>query len=289
MILVIGATGTVGSLLLSALLPAHAGDIRALTRRPGVPLPAGVERAVGDLDEPADVRRAVTGADKVFVLTDGQRIAERDTIVAKAAADAGVRHLVKLSVLSAGHNAADPITMWHRQGEQAVVDSDVPWTFLRPTGFMSNALQWAPALAWGSTIQAPFAAGRTALIDPADIARVAAAVLTEPGHEGSAYDLTGPEPLSPADQVRVLAEVLGRDLHYAEIDASRMLADMERYGMPTPLADAVVQLLGSALLPFNAEVSADVQRVTGRTATSFREWAEQHRGDFTTTHVEAVR
>jgi len=102
-------------------------------------------------------------------------IAAHDQRLVAAARLASVERIVKLSVLSVGNDATDPITTLHRTGEEAIRDSGINWTFLRPTGFMSNALNWAPMITTDQVIYAPFAAGRAAIVDPTDIAAVAAA------------------------------------------------------------------------------------------------------------------
>ena len=193
-----------------------------------------------------------------------------------------MERIVKLSVLAVGHDATDPITTMHRAGEQAIRDSGLGWTFLRPTGFMSNALNWAPMITADQVVHAPFAVGRAAVVDPADIAAVAAAILTHDSHNHRIYELTGPEPLSPADQVAILSQVLGRDLRYAESDPADMLAQMVSYGMPEELAHAVVEQFRSTLEPFNSEPTGDITAVTSRPARSFTDWAQSHRTELLT-------
>jgi uncharacterized protein YbjT (DUF2867 family) len=164
-----------------------------------------------------------------LLLTDGLSIAVHDQRFIAAAQRAGVERIVKLSVLGVGHGATDPITTRHRAGEEAIRNSGIGWTFLRSTAFMSNALNWAPMIAADQVVYAPFAAGRAAVVDPADIAAVAAVCLTQDGHNHQAYELTGPEPLSPPDQVAILSEGLDRDLRYAEADPADTLAQMVSY------------------------------------------------------------
>ena len=234
MILITGATGNVGSQVITALLPAHAGNIRVLTRNPDAVFPDGTQKVVADLGD-SDLAPVLDGVHAVFLLTDGLNIAAHDHRLVAAARLGSVERIVKLSVLAVGHGATDPITTLHRAGEEAIRDSGLGWTFLRPTAFMSNALNWAPMITADQVVHAPFAAGRAAVVDPADIAAVAAACLTHDGHDGHdgrVYELTGPEPLSPADQVAILSQVLGRDLRYAESDPADMLAQMVSYGMP---------------------------------------------------------
>jgi len=170
----------------------------------------------------------------------------------------------------------------HRAGEQAIRDSGIGCTFLRPTAYMSNALNWAGMIAADQVVHAPFAAGRAAVADPADIAAVAAACLTHDGHNHQVYELTGPEPLSPPDQIAILSQVLGRDLHYAEADPADMLAQMVSYGTLEELAHAIVEQFRSTLEPYNSESTGDITAVTSRPARSFTDWAHAHRTELLT-------
>ena len=281
MILITGATGHIGSELIAALLPAQAGHIRVLTRNPDAVFPDGTEKVVADLGD-SDLAPVLEGVHAVFLLTDGLNIAAHDHRLIAAALQAGVERIVKLSVRSVGHGATDPITTWHRAGEEAIRDSGIGWTFLRPTALMSNALNWAPMIATDQVVHAPFAAGRAAVVDPADIAAVAAASLTDDGHNHRAYELTGPEPLSPTDQVAILSQVLGRDLRYAETDPADTTAQMVSYGMPEELAHAIIEMFRSTLKPYNSEPTGDITTVTSRPARSFTDWAQAHRTELLT-------
>ncbi len=209
MILVSGATGTVGRPLVTELITAGA-DVRALSRTPErAGLPPGVEVVPGDLGRPETLPPAVAGIERAFLLSGGPEGPEHDANLIAAAKQAGVAHVVILSVLGADHRADDPITRWHLAGEQAVVDSGMAWTILRPGAFMSNALMWAPSIKAQGVVYAPFAQAKTAAVDPADIAAVAAQALTGAGQDGRTYPLTGPELLSAADQVEILGAALG--------------------------------------------------------------------------------
>jgi uncharacterized protein YbjT (DUF2867 family) len=281
MILITGATGTVGSEVVAALLPTHAGQIRVLTRNPDAVFPDGIQKVVADLAG-SDLAPALDGVDAVFLLTEGLNIAAHGHRLVAAARLMSVERIVKLSVLAVGHGATDPITTLHRAGEEAIRDSGLGWTFLRPTGFMSNALNWAPMITTDRVVHAPFALGRAAIVDPADIAAVAAHCLTHDGHDGQAYELTGPEPLSPADQVAILSQVLDRDLRYAESDPADMLAQMVSYGMSEELAQGVIDQFRSTLKPFNSEPTGDIAAVTGRPPRSFADWAQAHRTELLT-------
>jgi uncharacterized protein YbjT (DUF2867 family) len=281
MILITGATGNIGSQVITALLPAQGGQLRALAHNPGAVFPDGTEKVVADLGD-SDLTPAMDGVHTVFLLTSGLDIAAHDRRVIAAARQAGVARIVKLSVLAVGHDATDPITTLHRAGEEAIRDSGLGWTFLRPTGFMSNALNWAPMITTDRVVHAPFALGRAAIVDPADIAAVAASCLTDDSHNQRIYELTGPEPLSPPDQVAILSKVLGQDLRYTESDPADMLTQMVSYGMPQELAHAVVEQFRSTLEPFNSEPTGDIAAVTGRPARSFTVWAQAHRTELLT-------
>ena len=281
MILITGATGHIGSELIAALLPAQAGHIRVLTRNPDAVFPDGTQKVVADLGD-SDLAPVLDGVHAVFLLTDGLNIAAHDHRLIDAALQAGVERIVKLSVRSVGHGGTDPITTWHRAGEEAIRDSGIGWTFLRPTALMSNALNWAPMIATDQVVHAPFAAGRAAVVDPADIAAVAAASLTNDGHNHRVYELTGPEPLSPTDQVAILSQVLGRDLRYTETDPADTTAQMVSYGMPEELALAIIEMFRSTLKPYNSEPTGDITTVTSRPARSFTDWAQAHRTELLT-------
>jgi uncharacterized protein YbjT (DUF2867 family) len=281
MILITGATGHVGSELIAALLPAQAGHIRVLTRNPGAVFPHGTQKAVADLAD-SDLAPVLDDVNAVFLLTDGLNIAAHDHRLIAAAQQAGVERIVKLSVRSVGHDATDSITTMHRAGEQAIRASGIDWTFLRPTAYMSNALNWAPMITADQVVHAPFAAGRAAVVDPTDIAAVAAASLTHDSHNHQVYELTGPEPLSPPDQIAILSQVLGRDLRYAEADPADMLAQMVSYGMPAELAHAIIEQFRSTLEPYNSEPTSDITAVTSRPARSFTDWAQAHRTELLT-------
>jgi uncharacterized protein YbjT (DUF2867 family) len=157
-----------------------------------------------------------------------------------------------------------------------VRDSGVPWTFLRPTGFMSNALHWAGTIASHDTVYHPYGDGRVALIDPRDIAAVAATVLTRPGHDGRAYPLCGPEALGPADEVAILSEVLGRPLRYVEVSPEDAHRTMVERGMPPELADAVVAKAATTREPGVGIPDRELIPLLDTTPRTFRAWVRDH-------------
>jgi (4-alkanoyl-5-oxo-2,5-dihydrofuran-3-yl)methyl phosphate reductase len=277
MIVVSGATGTVGRELVAELTRRQA-KVRALSRNPGrIVFPAGVEAVAADPASPQTLGPALAGAEKVFVLATGPDRLTHETNLVAAARQAGAGRLVKLSALTVQDDTADDlITVWHRAAEQAVMRSGLPWTILRPGAFMSNTLTWVPMIRHQGRVFAPYAQVRTAAIDPADIAAAAAAVLLEDAHDGRAYPLTGPEPVSATDQARILGTALGREIGIAEIPAEAAREQMIQAGTPAQVAAAVLATLARAGTGPGARVLPAVAELTGRPAGTFSNWAIRH-------------
>jgi uncharacterized protein YbjT (DUF2867 family) len=212
MLLVTGATGHIGRELVRELEDTGV-EFRVLVRDPArsIGLPESVERVVGDLGQPATLTPAFDGADKVFLLVPG--IGTEHTAHAIAAArSAGVHHIVALSSYAVLGDPIPAMGRWHHEREQMIRASGLSATFLRPCGFMTNAFDWLPTIREGGYVLDPTGPGRSAPIDPADIAAVAAVAITDEGHQGKDYVLTGGETFTLAEQVQILAKALGRDI-----------------------------------------------------------------------------
>ena len=275
MILVTGATGNVGGELARALAGADE-DVRAMSRGAveGT-LPEGVESVIGDLDRPETLPDALDGVRAAFLLP-GYR--DMPGVLAQARR-AGVERVVLLSGGSAdGGDMGNAISRDMMLSEAAVRESGVPWTILRPCGFMSNALRWAGQIRAGDVVRAPFAGVRIAAIDPYDIAAVAAEALSSAGHEGRIYQLTGPESLLPADQVRALGAVLGRDLRFEGQPDAEARAEMNE-AMPPEYVDAFFSFYVDGTLD-ESKVSSTVWEILGRPPRTFEQWARAHAGAF---------
>jgi uncharacterized protein YbjT (DUF2867 family) len=280
MLLVTGATGNIGSHLVRALVGAGA-DVRALTRDPAraAGLPPQAELAVGDLGEPSTLPAVFSGIERLFLLTPGMVTVNVANAVA-AAREAGVRHVVHLS---SSNVLGDPMPLmgrWHHEREEMVRASGIPFTILRAGGFMSNALEWRDSLREGYVLD-PSGPGRYAPIDTADIAAVAAVALTSDGHEGAEYVLDGDELMTCADQVKILGDVLGREIEVRqaaspeEVVRARFAA-----GAPKVLADALVEAYTRARADVTGSRSDDATRLLGRPTATFRDWCERHAGLF---------
>lgn len=273
MIVVTGATGGVGAEVVRQL--AGTGrPVRALSRRPEtLDVPPGVETGRADLADADSLAKAFVGATAVFLYaTFGD-----PRIPVDAARDAGAERIVLLSSLAVEGHGDNPIGDHHRRVEETIEESGLGWTHLRPGGFASNALWWAPEVRTG-VVRGAYPEASTAPIDPADIAAVAVRALTEDGHAGRAYPLTGPAWLSQADQVRVIGEVLGRPVRYERVSVDEAFDTMSRSVDPRyvrGMLDIQAKMVG---LP--PVVLDTVERVTGRPARSFADWVAAHGADF---------
>jgi uncharacterized protein YbjT (DUF2867 family) len=270
MILVTGATGTVGRDVVRQLLEAHA-EVRPVSRSPERASLPGAPRAVrGDLAEPESLRPALGDVDRVFLFPAA---APLDPFL-DLARDAGVHHVVLLSSSAAADGESNAIARSHRMHERAVAASGLSWTYIRPGAFMANDLMWAPAVRGDGVVRAPYAQAATTPIDERDIAAVAVrALLDEDRHAHHAYQLTGPESLTVPDRVEILGKVLGRSLRFEELDPAQA-RELMVARMPAPVADAVLGMMARA--GSNAPVSPSVQQVTGRPPHTYADWVARN-------------
>lgn len=274
MILVIGGTGQVGSEVARQLRDAGE-EVRTLSR-------SDVADVQADLADPASLDAALAGADRVFMATSaGPDQVQTETNAIEAAKRAGVERLVKLSVL--GAEAGAPIRFGDNHGriEDALKGSGLAFTVLRPSGFMQNTLQWAGPIKSQGTVYAPEADAKVAWIDVTDIAAVAVVALTQDGHAGETYALTGPAALSARVQAEAIGRALGRDLEVVTFPASEAKDPMMQAGVPEWTAEALVELIGQVYAEGYAESLADgVQRTTGRPPRSYEDWVAENREAF---------
>jgi uncharacterized protein YbjT (DUF2867 family) len=237
-------------------------------------LDASVERVVGDLDKPETLRAAVKGVERIFLVTFETR---QDVNLLKAAKEAGVRHIVKLSTLEATEHKIK-VGKWHYEREELMRASGLGWTFLRPGMFMSNSIQW-----WADSIKGQASVffpggkkGKVAPVDPRDVARVAALALTQPGHNGQAYTLTGSELVTIGEMVQVISGVLGKPIQYVDIPPIAAKLFMLKTGMDKVLVNALMEMLGSLRKNEGAIVTDTVQQVTGQLPRRFEDWCREH-------------
>lgn len=283
MILVTGATGSIGSHLVQ-LLSTHGRRVRALVRNPAraKELPPGVEAAAGDLSRPESLPDALAGVEKLFAMFHAHDVPALAPALFESARRAGVRHVVFLSSGTILMQPPTKIGNWHLAGEEALKATGLAFTMLRPGNFNTNTLRWAGTIRAQGKVFSPHPESRSAPIDQRDIAAVAAAALTGSGHEGKTYVLTGPEALTARRQVEVLAATIGRPIELVEVPEAGARAGMLKAGMTEELADAVLELTraGAGGSGGDARITTTVRDVTGAPARTFETWARDHASAF---------
>jgi uncharacterized protein YbjT (DUF2867 family) len=278
-ILVTGARGSVARSLVHQLLAAGQ-KVRAAGRAPhAVRLPAEVEVVMADLAQPETLGTALGGITMVFLYAEQNGL---DGFVTQARA-AAVEHIVLLSAAGADPNSDDAITRLHGEAEQAVADSGIAWTFLRPGGFATNRLFWADTIRAQGVVREAFPDSQSALIHEADIAAVALHALTEPGHEGTGYTLTGSQSLTVRRQAEAIGEAIGRTIRVElqDLDDYRQtLSAIAAEARWSPeIVEARIRRI-AALVDHPAPTTDTVREVTGRPARTFADWAADHASDF---------
>ncbi|CAG6390897.1 NAD(P)H-binding protein [Streptomyces cocklensis] len=276
MIVVTGATGTIGRSLVP-LLAASGEQVTAVSRNaPAAALPEGVVHRRADLADAESLRPVAEGAEALFLLLAGELnvAGESPATLLDVLKSSGVRRVVLLSSQAAGTR---PEAVSHdrlRAFEAALRESGLEWTVLRPAGFATNAFAWAGSVSSGRTVAAPFPDVAMPVVDPADIAAVAAVVLRSHGHSGRTYELTGPAAVSPRRQAAAIAAALGEPVHFAELTREQAREAMLQF-MPEPVVEGTLDLLGTPL-PSEQRVSPAVERLLGRPAASFEDWAARN-------------
>ncbi|MGY3202550.1 SDR family oxidoreductase [Streptomyces sp. TE5632] len=270
-ILVTGATGTVGRQVVAELL-ARGHAVRALTRDPArAALPAEVEVVRGDLTEPDHLAPAMEGVTGLHLITFGGAFftpLETGPRILDRARAAGVR---RITVLHGG--GPTPL-------EDAVrADDGVDWTVLMPVEFMADALEWADGITAADEVREPFVSRLSAMVHEGDIGAVAAVALTEEGHGGREYVITGPEVLTVGDKVAAIAAARGRDIALVELTEEQAVTQWRAAGRPEEVIGFLLEMYGNT--PEVGRTVVDtVEKVTGRPARAFARWAVEHADAF---------
>ncbi|MFC9975272.1 NAD(P)H-binding protein [Spirillospora sp. NPDC127200] len=275
-VLVTGATGSVGRVVVDRLR--EAGEpVRALTRNAAdAGLPDDVEVFQGDLLRPETLAPALEGVSRLYLFPVHQTAPQ----VAEAIARAGVGRVVVLSSDAVGSTIPTNQASADEHGavERAVAGTGAEWTALRPFGFAGNALFWAHSIATEGVVRMAYPTAAQSLVHEADIAEVAVAALLEDGHAGRVYRLSGPEAVTQEEQVRIIGEVIGRPIEVVELTPERKRAEMAEW-IPE---DAVDMILGYFAVAVERpdEVLPTVEQVLGKPARTFAQWARDHAADF---------
>ncbi|MEV0920068.1 NAD(P)H-binding protein [Streptomyces sp. NPDC049967] len=274
MIVVTGATGNVGRPLTQAL--AEAGEQVTAVSRHAAAVPDGVRHVAADLTDPASLSPALDGAKALFFLLSGDLHSPgaRPADIIDLAAAAGVGRVVLLSSQGVATRPLGPSRIAVRALEDALRGSGLDWAVLRPGGFASNALAWAESVRTQGTVAAPFGEVGAPIVDPLDIAEVAAACLLDDRHAGGIYELTGPEVITPRQQAAAIAAALGSPVRFHELTREEARAAMTRF-VPPELADDTLDII-AAPNPAELRISPDVERVLGRTPRPFSDWVARN-------------
>jgi uncharacterized protein YbjT (DUF2867 family) len=264
-VLVTGATGTVGREVLAQLLDVGAG-VRVLTRDPtAARAPVRVEVARGDLRDPDSLRAPLRGVRSVFLVWPFATAEGLPAVIGMIAEHA--RRVVYLSSAAVRDH--------ERQAERLIERSGLEWTFLRPHAFAANALRWAGQIRAEGVVREPYGAAAMPPIHERDIAAVAVRALLGDGHVGAAYELTGPESLTQAEQVRVIGEATGRPARWEEAPPEAARRRMLDGGWPPAVVEDVLRTQARLVAEPRTATSA-VEEITGIPARPFRSWAIEH-------------
>ncbi|WP_461084088.1 NmrA family NAD(P)-binding protein [Streptomyces deserti] len=273
-ILVTGATGNVGKHVVSSL--AGAGlEVRALVRDPArTSLPEGVEAVRGDLSSAKTLEPALRGVESVYLMWPG--IPVEPSVVEAIAGHA--KRVVYLSTDVADLADGEQATIFHQEMERLIRKSGMSWTFLRAIDFATNTLVWADQVRRG-VVRWPYGQASRSLIHERDIADVAVHVLTSPGHDGGKYVITGPESITHAEQVRIIGEVVGREVRWEELPLEAARKQLTAAWGNAEFVEARLKAW-RAFVDSPERVTDTVEQLLGRPARTFRAWAEEHADDF---------
>lgn len=278
MITVTGATGTIGSELIRLLSEAGV-ETRAISRDPsGQREVPNIHWVQGDLADPKSLKAAFTGCEKLFLLTGNtDRMVKLQKNAIRAAKDAGIPHVVKLSALGSSEHSTSVIGIWHYIVEQYLVDSGLDWTILRPHVFMQNLLDQKESIVKNGVFYSPSGDADIPLIDTRDIALASKEVLIGGNHIGQTYTLSGPEAISYHECAKILSEVLGKTVTYSPETFDEAWTRMRNNDVPLFLISGQLALAGYHRAGRGTQVITDaVKKITGREARSFKAFAEDY-------------
>jgi uncharacterized protein YbjT (DUF2867 family) len=276
--LVIGASGTVGRHVASQLA-ARGSSVRALSRNPDtVQMPPQIEVVRGDLTHPESLDRCLDAIDRVFLVWTAppdaagaalERIARRARSVVYLSAPLKTPHPFFQKT------QPNPSSALHAHIERLIETSGLQWTLLRPGIFAANALRWwAPQILAGDVVRWPYLSTPTAPVDEREVAAVAVRALSEEGHSGAEYVLTGPESLSQFEQLSIIGSVIGRSLQIEEISSDEARREWSNL-MPTWVIDMLLAAWAAGL-GTSAHITTTVGEISGVPARTFRDWATDH-------------
>ncbi|HTZ47106.1 MAG TPA: NAD(P)H-binding protein [Verrucomicrobiae bacterium] len=274
--LITGATGEVGSRVVKGLLHRNVRPVVFVRDQAKARALYGdnVDIRVGDLRDNHSLRAALHRIDVLFLLNSGPELIQRDAAAAQIAKAAGVQRLVKLSSLDAHHQVGTGV--WHAQGESAIRATGIPFAFVRPTGFMSNALFWTSQIKAEGVLRSSTGDGRIPFIDPDDIAAVAIEALTTVKYVGESLPITGPEALSYADMAAKIAAAIQKPIRFEAISEEQERSRMAKWEESSAMIDAHISIYRAIREGRLAAVTHEVERVLRRKPNSFDHWLHRN-------------
>lgn len=283
MILITGATGNNGTELVRLFaarnIPVRA-MVRDVSRATAISFPC-VEIVEGDFNAPESLVAALSGVERAFLLTPSSEHAEEQQInFVNAAGKSGITHVVKLSQLGADSNSSARFLRYHAAVEKSLQSSGMAYTILRPNLYMQGLLNFKSTITTQNAFYAAAGDGRVSVIDVRDIAEVAFAALTQSGHEGKTYDLTGPQALTHAEMAEQLSTAIGRRVAFIDVSSEAMRGALLEVGLPTWQADGLVEEYALWSQGEAASVSSDVKAAIGKEPRNFNEFAHDYASVF---------
>ena len=278
--LITGATGDVGARVVKQLLDREIRPrilVRSEARARGL-FGDCVDVYTGDLADPTTTRQALRGSSVLFLVNVGPEIPVRDSAAATIAREEGVSRIVKLSSLDVEHGLA--IGAWHEKGEAAIRASGVPFTFIRPTGFMNNLLAWAHAIKTEGIIRSSTGDGRRPFIHSEDIAAVSVAALLEEKYSGQILSITGPASLTFREATQVISTAIGRTLQYQVISDDEARDRYSTVSGSREETEAHVALWRAIREGRLAATTDGVEQILRRKPISIEDWASENRHQF---------
>jgi uncharacterized protein YbjT (DUF2867 family) len=283
MILISGATGTVGQALAKHLNETGV-SYRALVRNPAKAQSwagSNVELVQGDFDDPESLKAALAGVEKAFMLPPFVPNAEElQANFIEAAKAVGVQHVVKLSVVGADVDSPVSLIRLHGEGEQLLTGSGLAWTNVRANGFDQNMFQNAGTIKENGQFYQPAGDAKVSFVDVRDIAAVAAEALVGSGHEGKSYEVTGPEAIDFYKVAADLSAAIGKPVEYVPISDEQFKQTMAGFGAPEWMIQSLDELYAAYRSGYGSEVSGDVAKVIGRPAIPFAQFARDFASAF---------
>ncbi|WP_456389934.1 SDR family oxidoreductase [Profundibacter sp.] len=282
MIVVFGATGTIGAPLVTALL-AKGAQVRAVTSdasKIDALKSQGCEAVVASFDDPDALAQACAGAQKAFLVTpaDLDMRSWKANVIA-AATKAGVKHMAISTGLGASPKAGLTFGIWHSESQELLKESGMDWTLIQPTYFIQNLLWQAGNIA-ANDVYLDDLGGPISWVDARDIADVAAVALTSDGHAGKAYGLTGSQAVNGDEIAALLSKATGRKIVLQHVSPTESHAGMVASGMDPAVADAMVQLSGLGPKGYLAGIETTVSDILNRPARSVADFITQNSAAF---------